>query len=55
MSFLIDTDLLSLLERRQVPAKLNACVKAKDWHRVEKMGDLLAKTAYLTPWGAYYN
>lgn len=32
----------------------NACVKAKDWHRVEKMGDLLAKTAYLTPWGAYY-
>src|SRR5437899_2624078 len=30
MSFLIDTDLLSLLERRHVPAKLVAWVKAND-------------------------
>jgi tetratricopeptide (TPR) repeat protein len=32
----------------------NACVKAKDWVKVEKMGDVLAKRAYLVPWGAYY-
>lgn len=32
----------------------NACVKSKDWSKVEKMGDVLAKRAYLVPWGAYY-
>lgn len=32
----------------------NACVKAKDWHRVEQLGEHLSVTAHLTPWGAYY-
>ncbi len=32
----------------------NACVKAANWTQVEKIGDFLAKRAYLTPWGAYY-
>lgn len=39
---------------QKVMALANACVKAKDWVKVEKMGDVLAKQAYLTPWGAYY-
>lgn len=32
----------------------NACVKAKDWTQVEKIGQFLARNAPLTPWGAFY-
>jgi tetratricopeptide (TPR) repeat protein len=32
----------------------SACVKAKDWLKVEKMGDWMARNAHLTPWGPYY-
>jgi tetratricopeptide (TPR) repeat protein len=42
------------LEWKKITALANACVKAKDWNRVEKMGNFLATHAYLTPWGAYY-
>lgn len=42
------------LEWKKVALLANACVKAKDWNRVEKMGNFLATHAYLTPWGAYY-
>ncbi len=39
---------------RKVAGYANACVKAKDWRKVEMIGDYLAKSAHLTPWGAYY-
>lgn len=42
------------LEWKKITALANACVKAKDWSRVERMGNFLATHAYLTPWGAYY-
>ena len=42
------------MEWRKVTPLANACVKAKDWQRLEKMGDWLAKQAPLTPWGPYY-
>lgn len=32
----------------------NACVKARDWNRLEKLGNDLAIRAPLTPWGPYY-
>lgn len=32
----------------------NACVKAKNWQRVESIGSYLGIHASLTPWGAYY-
>lgn len=32
----------------------NACVKAKDWRKVENIGSHLGIHAALTPWGAYY-
>ncbi len=32
----------------------NACVKAKEWRRVENIGAYLGIHASLTPWGAYY-
>lgn len=32
----------------------NACVKAKDFLKVEKIGDHLARSAHLTPWGPYF-
>ena len=32
----------------------NACVKSKDWVKVEKMGNFMAKNFSLTPWGPYY-
>jgi tetratricopeptide (TPR) repeat protein len=41
-------------EWRNVVALANACVKAKDWLKVERMGNVLAKNAHLTPWGPYY-
>lgn len=31
-----------------------ACVKAKDWVKVEKMANVLATRAVTTPWGPYY-
>ena len=31
-----------------------ACVKAKDFLKVEKIGDYLARSAHLTPWGPYF-
>lgn len=39
---------------RKVVGYANACVKAKDWLKVEKIGNWLAVNAHLTPWGAYY-
>ncbi|NJL25453.1 MAG: hypothetical protein HC902_09945 [Calothrix sp. SM1_5_4] len=39
---------------RKVVSMASACVKAKDWNRVEKIGNHLAVSAHLTPWGAYY-
>ncbi|MBX3021691.1 MAG: tetratricopeptide repeat protein [Bdellovibrionales bacterium] len=41
-------------EWRKIVPMANACVKAKDWNQLEKIGNHLAKTAPLTPWGAYY-
>lgn len=35
-------------------AAANACVKAKDWEKVEKVAETLAIKAPLTPWGAYF-
>lgn len=42
------------LEWKKVMPLANACIRAKDWQRVEKMGDWLAKQAPLTPWGPFY-
>lgn len=42
------------LEWKKISPLANACVKAKDWSKVEKMGNHLATHAHLTPWGAYY-
>lgn len=39
---------------KRIPPFANACVKAKDWMKVEKMGNNLATRAHLTPWGPYY-
>lgn len=39
---------------RKIVDYANACVKAKDWVKVEKMGNHLAIRSYLTPWGPYY-
>lgn len=39
---------------KKVAAFANACVKAKDFRKVEMIGNYLAKSAHLTPWGAYY-
>jgi tetratricopeptide (TPR) repeat protein len=32
----------------------NACVKAGDWLKVEKIGDRLAVRFHMTPWGPYF-
>ena len=32
----------------------NGCVKTRDWTKVEKMGNLLARQASSTPWGPFY-
>ncbi|MGZ3721874.1 MAG: tetratricopeptide repeat protein [Bdellovibrionales bacterium] len=42
------------LEWKKISPYANACVKAKDWGKVEKMGNFLATHAHLTPWGPYY-
>lgn len=39
---------------RKVVLMANACVKAKDWNNLEKLGSHLGKNAPLTPWGPYY-
>jgi tetratricopeptide (TPR) repeat protein len=39
---------------KRIPPFANACVKAKDWAKLEKMGNNLATRAHLTPWGPYY-
>lgn len=39
---------------RKAVAFANACVKAKDFRKVELIGNYLAIHAHLTPWGAYY-
>lgn len=39
---------------RKVVSYANACVKAKDWRKVEMIGNYLAVNAHLTPWGPYY-
>ena len=41
-------------EWRKVVAAANACVKTKDWRKVEMIGNHLAVHAHLTPWGPYY-
>jgi tetratricopeptide (TPR) repeat protein len=41
-------------EWRQVVAMASSCVKAKDFGKVETLGDWLATHASTTPWGAYY-
>jgi len=43
----------ALTWKKLVPVA-NACVKSKDWNKVEKMGNFLATHAHLTPWGPYY-
>ena len=42
------------VEWRKVIPMANACVRAKDWHRVESIGGYLGVHAHLTPWGPYY-
>lgn len=42
------------LDWKKISLLANACVKAKDWQQVEKLGNFLAIHAFLTPWGAYY-
>lgn len=42
------------LDWRKVVPMANACVKAKDWRKVEMIGNELAMSAHLTPWGAYF-
>jgi tetratricopeptide (TPR) repeat protein len=39
---------------KRIPPFANACIKAKDWAKLEKMGNMIATHAYLTPWGPYY-
>lgn len=39
---------------RKVVGMANGCVKAKDWRKVENLGNHLAVTAHLTPWGSYF-
>lgn len=39
---------------RKMVSFANACVKAKDWNKVEAIGNDLAINAHLTPWGPYY-
>lgn len=39
---------------KRIPPFANGCIKAKDWMKVEKMGNNLATRAHLTPWGPYY-
>lgn len=39
---------------RKMVGFANACVKAKDWHKVEAIGNELAINAHLTPWGPYF-
>ncbi len=42
------------LDWKKIVPMANACVKAKEWRRVENIGSHLAIHASLTPWGAYY-
>lgn len=39
---------------KKAVAFANACVKAQDWVKVDKIGNHLAIQAYLTPWGPYF-
>jgi len=39
---------------QDVVAMANACVKASNWLQVENLGNHLAKTEILGPWGVYY-
>ncbi len=39
---------------RKLVSYANACVKAKDWRKVEAIGNELAISAHLTPWGPYF-
>ncbi len=39
---------------RKVVGAANACVKTKDWRKVEMIGNYLAISAHLTPWGPYF-
>lgn len=41
-------------EWKKIIPLANGCVRSKDWVKVERMADHLAKKAHLTPWGAYY-
>lgn len=41
-------------EWRKMVGYANACVKAKDWRKVEAIGNELAMSAHLTPWGPYF-
>ena len=42
------------MEWRKVIPMANACVQAKDWRRVDSIGEYLGVHAHLAPWGAYY-
>lgn len=42
------------MDWRKIISMANACVKAKDWRKVETIGSHLAIHFSLTPWGAYY-
>lgn len=39
---------------KKIVPMANACVKAKDWRKVENVGSYLGMHHSLTPWGAYY-
>lgn len=48
------TDGWESVDWKKAVAFANACVKAKDWVKVDKIGNHLAIQAYLTPWGPYF-
>ena len=42
------------MDWRKMVSLANACVKAKDWRKVELLGSELGISAHLTPWGPYF-
>jgi tetratricopeptide (TPR) repeat protein len=42
------------LDWKKILPMANACVKSKDWRKVENIGSYLGMHHSLTPWGAYY-
>lgn len=39
---------------KDIAMMAGACAKAKDWRRVEALGEHLSVNSHLTPWGPYY-